>query len=97
MRNKLHSMLFKDGKEPQDLFNTIERILINLARQKHPVMENDKVVILLRSLPNSYVHIALLSEANTMDCDAICAMSSPNMTVGSIRKDMDTCKHRPRR
>ena len=74
LRNKLHSMLFKEGQEPQDLFTTLERIFIDLARLKDPVMENDKVAILLRSLPNSYMHIASLSESKNMDYDTICAM-----------------------
>ena len=74
LRNKLHSMLFKEGQEHQDFFTTLERILIDLARLKDTVMENDQVSILLLYLPNSYMHIALLSEANKLNYDAICAM-----------------------
>ena len=39
--NKLHSMVFKEGQEPQDFFTTLERKFLDLARLKDPVMENE--------------------------------------------------------
>lgn len=57
----------------------MEEILLELSRLNNHIAENGKIRVLLRSLTDSFGFIALITDANNMDYELICALLMSKM------------------
>ncbi len=66
LRRKLHSLRLKDGDSVQEHIKAVTEIFNWLSVAGDPVAEEDRVVHLLASLPDSYSMLVTAFEANPM-------------------------------
>jgi len=60
-------MKFDDIKDIQDHLNAMQKLFLELARLDEVVSDQEKVVILLRSLPSSFSKMASVAGATKQD------------------------------
>ena len=61
---KLYSLRLKDGEPVQDHIKSMTKVFVSLSVVSDPVTEEDRVVHLLASLPNSFSMLVTALEAN---------------------------------
>ena len=69
LRRRLHSVRLKDGQTIQDHVKTLTKIFNELAVIGDTIEDDDRVIYLLASLPESYDMLVTALEANSEDGD----------------------------
>lgn len=75
-------MHFQEEFDSQIHLTELTEVFVDLARLNDPVTDNDKTGVLLKSLPESYGFIALISDANKMEYESIFALLKLKMEQG---------------
>ena len=83
LRRKLHSLRLKEGESVQEHIKSLTDVFEALSVVGDPVSEEDRVVQLLASLPDSFNMLVTALEANAVNCARYGRCYGMNITRGA--------------